>query len=388
MARHIVCLSYDFDALSLPIAKGKVSLSAPEGIEKQLKKLNARVSKMAYDVNTFTGKLDENADLLEEMVKFARAGSDLRQVIELTAPSGTDFSILQPIQLVTKTLGEKIPLEFAYDYPAPKPQAPLCPGAIDYLKSNTKCPHEHTKEAICPSGFWGLNRIIERHEYSRKEPAETPASGVEITATRRTIPIGDRALFAGTQVVDAALTRAKGLSLIKAQLDLLTENRCVQVASWEEWGSAVSNNAPDLLVLVVHTDYDDDYDEQKMEIGVGKWLHYNSIETDVVSGGAENGPLVFLIGCETGHSDIEYMTLADKFKRAGAAIVISSGATIHSGHAVPVLERLVALLREKARQSGLPFGHVMQTMRREMLSEGIPIILCITAYGDADWLLT
>lgn len=33
------------------------------------------------------------------------------------------------------------------------------------------------------------------------------------------------------------------------------------------------------------------------------------------------------------------------------------------------------------------FGDVMLGVRRQALKEGIPMVLCIHAYGDADWKL-
>ena len=54
---------------------------------------------------------------------------------------------------------------------------------------------------------------------------------------------------------------------------------------------------------------------------------------------------------------------------------------------MPVLESLILELSEIEKPSA-PFGEVMRAVRRQMLKTGNPIVLCLTAYGDADWVLT
>jgi hypothetical protein len=54
-------------------------------------------------------------------------------------------------------------------------------------------------------------------------------------------------------------------------------------------------------------------------------------------------------------------------------------------HAIPVAEEFV---REMKAQCGTnqTFGDVMVKVRRKILGEkGLPMVLCLWAYGDADW---
>ncbi len=370
------------------VTGGSARISAPQGLDEQFDNFDRLVSTMAHSADLFTGTLDANQDLLTHMIAFARDGADLRHIIERSIPADSRFDSRQPIQIVSKSEGAKIPIEFLYDYAAPKHDAALCPGALESLTTNN-CPHDHTRDVFCPSGFWGLNRIIERHEFSATEPDHGFELANEPTATRRTISIAEQALFAGTKVVDVALGADEGLAKIKAELDQLTEQRCVQVQNWDEWEMAIGNRAPTLLVLIVHTaTAPPPFREQQMEIGDGQWLMYNDIRTDVVNAGSDSGPILFLVGCKTGSADIRYKTFSEKFKRVGAAIVVGSSATIHSKHAVPVMQRLVQLLGSRADNEEVVFGEIMRRMRCQMLAEGNPIVLCISAYGDADWLLT
>ncbi len=371
-------------------ADGRVRISAPQGLADQFDKLNDLVSAMAYDPDTFTGKLGENDELLEHMIAFARDGSDLREIIEQHVVPGSGFDSREPIQVVTKAMGTKIPIEFFYDYRAPAKGARLCPGASASLAAaDGACDQaQHGRDVFCPSGFWGLSRVIEYHAFQIGSTQEDFELRNEPTQGRAAISVGGKALFAGTKVVDEALGETEGLARVKARLDSLTERRCSQVATWAEWETAAGSEAPGLLVLLVHTAIGDPPGkEQKLEIGDGQWLLENDIYPEVLGGAADPGPMLLLIGCKTGDAKIRYKSLCERFKRKGASLVVSSNATIHSRHAVPFLASLIDAL-QRERRDGAPFGEALVRVRREMLADGIPIVLCITAYGDARWVLT
>jgi hypothetical protein len=91
-----------------------------------------------------------------------------------------------------------------------------------------------------------------------------------------------------------------------------------------------------------------------------------------------------LLGCETANPKIPFQGLVPRFRRAGAAVVISTTNTILGRHAVPVAVELLSLLKsEAAGEAGL--GDVLRRLRRQALHDGFPMVLSIVAYGDADW---
>lgn len=370
------------------ITPGGCSVAAPDGLDEQLDRLNRIVSRIAHEPEEFDGTLQTNEKLKDYMVAFAREGAGLRKAIRGNVPAGSAFDDRKPVQVVTKTLGAKIPVEYFYDYEAPEKTAALCPGAMESLVTGA-CGEAHDHTVFCPSGFWGLNRILERHTYAPSDLSADFLLRNEPTAMRRVVSVRNRALLAGTQVVDKALTAGKGLAFLKERLDGITGDRSSLVDSWPRWVGAVNSEAPSMLTLVVHTRTGEEpFLDTEMEIGTDQWLGQLNIRAEHVGGSADGGPLVFLIGCETGIGDIRYQTLAEGFKQNGAAIVVSSDATINAVHAVPLLARMIELLQARLESEGsVYFGEIMQVMRREMLAEGIPIILCITAFGDADWII-
>ena len=63
-----------------------------------------------------------------------------------------------------------------------------------------------------------------------------------------------------------------------------------------------------------------------LEIEEGVLVEMQSIEDDYVYlRKGPSPPVVFLIGCETGAADIEFMNFVAQFRRGGAAIIVARG---------------------------------------------------------------
>jgi hypothetical protein len=123
-----------------------------------------------------------------------------------------------------------------------------------------------------------------------------------------------------------------------------------------------------------------------MEIGEASWLPLPQLEQEHVV--RENGapPLVLLLGCETGVPERQFANFVNRLRNRGAAIVVATGAKIHSLHAVPVAKQFLTRIEEAAGKDGdATFGEVMLAVRRQMLADGIPMVLTLNAFGDADW---
>jgi len=55
-------------------------------------------------------------------------------------------------------------------------------------------------------------------------------------------------------------------------------------------------------------------------------------------------------------------------------------------HAAPIARKLSRALAKRSRKKTLvSFGDILLKVRRQLLAEGMPIALCLTAYGDANW---
>jgi hypothetical protein len=102
---------------------------------------------------------------------------------------------------------------------------------------------------------------------------------------------------------------------------------------------------------------------------------------------AKENPLVLLLGCETQSSPLAYDSLVSYFRRAGAALVVCTLASILGRHAAPIGRLLVEVLRRESLEKPVVFGEVMRHFRCEALQQGYPAAMCLATFGDAHWLI-
>lgn len=360
-----------------------------------------KLAEVAYERKSFTGGLEGEAtvDLLRSL---ARHGRQLYKHLVVDQIGDDPLLDAELIQLVATSDAGRLPAEFVYDRKAPlnDPPAPLCPNARQALadgKCVDGCPAGADEQSvICPLGFWGLKKVLERHahdpalarqvrrsagEYAvQSEPAESRAPlpvlrGGQAAASQ----VVEKGCPGGSQRVQNALTQA----VLAASPS--------PAATWKDWEQGIRGGHPSLLVLLVHTDLvDPDDTMQKMEIGQASWLEVADLENGAYVAAADGpGPLVLLLGCETSAPQVSVHSLVSELRRQGAAIVVSALSKIHAEHAVPVAEEFLTQLSEisSSPDETTTFGEVMCRVRRTMLSRGQPMALCLSAYGDADWKL-
>ena len=78
------------------------------------------------------------------------------------------------------------------------------------------------------------------------------------------------------------------------------------------------------------------------------------------------------------------------FRQAGAAVVVSTIATVFGAHAVRVGEAIVSGLVAAAKldaPGATRIGEVIRDAKRAALLDSVPMALCVVAFGDADWRL-
>jgi hypothetical protein len=208
----------------------------------------------------------------------------------------------------------------------------------------------------------------------------------EPTSLRNELDVLHGALIAGSQKVSK--TVQGGLEDICTLVGGITGSPLVPVPDWDTWKKSIGKSGPSLLVLIVHTDESDSDDTiPKMEIGKDSWLASADLSRSYVVREDGAPPLVLLLGCETGVSDRQFANFVTNLRHCDAAIVVATGAKIHSIHAVPVAKEFVTRIQEASKRGNATFGEVMLTVRREMLATGMPMVLALNAFGDADWRL-
>jgi hypothetical protein len=323
------------------------------------------------------------------LVKLAQHGRDLYKAV--VQDEELDARLVNgrlPLQVIKASDDYHLPLEICYERQAPGTHAKLCPHAATALASgrcHDQCRPDQARDIVCPVAFWGLNRVIEWHGY-RKADRDALSGAARFAVQSEPTPRQGRLqplralVFGASHKIPHA-----NLKVLRRGLATLTARRPTRARSWKTWRCVVRNRKPGLLLLMVHTDLVNLM--PSMEIG-NQLLDPPDIDwPDVKAQEDGEPPLVLLLGCGTGTADVPFQKLPAKFRRSGAAIVVSSIAELLDTHA----PRLAALFAEEL--ASVPpeprtFGDVMLAVRRRAVArEGLPIAMALVAYGDADWLL-
>lgn len=320
-------------------------------------------------------------------------GSALYDGIVLAHRADDALAAAEKIQVLSARYGARFPIEFIYGRMAPLPDAPLCPKAKAALingKCDNACPTGADEEkVICPLGFWGLNRVIERHAY---DPDEADLAGADFglqqpepMTSRKHLNILASAVVAVSDNVDQVVSGSK-----QSVLDALTaatkeQSKCVE--SWDEWIKDIAERSPSLLVLLPHTLREPLSSQQTLEISANQRLIYGNLQQKHIIG--KDGvvhPVVILMGCKTAAPDIPYESFVLKFRLHGAALVIGTGSSILGRHAAIVTKNFINDIAA-LNSSNVSFGELMLNVKRMLVADGLLMALCLTSYGDTDWLI-
>lgn len=390
-----------------------VAFSPLGDLDKFVAKVDEFLTKIADYPDEYTGGLKAAATvtlmsdlamhgrmLYKTLAEFPRG--NMSDVFSSLSQSGA-AKATQRIQIISANPNTRLPMEFLYDRKAPATSdAKLCPRAIEALNNDgcfTDCdgikdPENH----VCPMGFWGLTRIIERHTYNPLDADKVdgsfrfqsePVEGRKHLDIFRGVLFGasNRADISEVTAPDGTVTAKKGggISKIVSVLDTIAKSRNHKVSSWTEWRDKIgSDPPPTTLLLLTHTEKSGTVPALEIEDGV--LVGMQSIEEDYVYSRRDPvPPVVLLIGCETGAADIEFINFVAKFRQGGAAIIVSTGSPIRGRHAIPVTEELLKQLDEFTRKPHTSFGEVMRIVKQKVLAQGYPMVLTLMTYGDADW---
>lgn len=343
--------------------------------------LRDRISEIADDPERFTAL--DSPGTVELLRNLAQKGGALHDHL-CRHTSLLVLSDARRVHLTSARADSFFPIEMLYRFEPPEETAGLCPNASAALQAGEcpgGCPADK-RQHVCPLGFWGLSRIIERHAH---KPEHQEINGYRLQReplARAALPLGGRSLLAAS---DKA-SEVKKEAVEQLHQALTRRGSAAWVRSWPEWVAHVASDRPSLLVLLPHHEQirGDDF----LDIGEGDRLKSELVREEHVSVDGSRSPIVLLLGCETNLARIAFDNLVIRFRDKGAALVVSTIATILGRHASPAAERLVELLDEEAREGDSTFGEVMVRLRRKLLETESPMALGLTAYGDADWVLT
>jgi hypothetical protein len=362
------------------VAGEHVDISEPTDLQDAVDKIRAFLENAVTTQGEATLEDETTRKLL---VVLARHGSLLHKA--LLDRHGGVLTGTERLQIVAVEPEAYLPLEFVYDRTAPRMEAKLCPNARQALATGTcdGCPALTDASFVCPLGFWCLSKVIERHLHK-----QTGVAGVEgnyrvqnaPTSTRTRLAALSSGVFGASSRVDQF--REGTIDEVAKALDAATGSPRPRAKTWADWVEAVTA-APALLVVLPHTLLDES-SILALEIEDAEQLSVVDITESHVGG---SGPVVVLLGCETGDPGLAFQQFPAAFRQAGAAIVIATLTKVLGRNAGPTAARLVKTLAESAREREVTFGEVLRDVRRSLLADGMPTVLAVTAYGDADWIL-
>jgi hypothetical protein len=193
------------------------------------------------------------------------------------------------------------------------------------------------------------------------------------------------AVYAASERVDAVVEGQT--QELFAVLKDATHQNAVLAKTWADWVMAVGDRRPSLLLLLPHTSRSQQDNVPQLEIGEAEALLERHITKEhVYPSERVPPPVAVLLGCETLAPDVPFWSFAAQFRRKGAAIVLATLTPVLGQHAAPVAQRLLDDLKQAA-QEGKSFGDALLSLRRQELASGMAVVLCLVAYGDADWRL-
>jgi hypothetical protein len=349
-----------------------------------------------WDYDTYNGLTAEGTTKLLRLL--AIKGSDIYVFLKKHFPPAVTEA--QRLQVVMAKDNARFPIEFIYSLNPPAGDAPVCPHAAEALSSGAcsqDCPATRDLPApiVCPLGFWGFSRVIEWHAFTQEEALQLPANvaaRLDIDTAPRSdeVALGGPCVFGYSKEIDKADQNC--IPNFK-EFTRKLPNPPVVVESWRQWKTAVQTLDPSLLMLLVHTQKG--VSGTMLEMGPPdaaappneSLLAISYLSRDYVFGPRVAGsPILLLLGCTTGSAKLPFETVAAAFeRRADAGIVVATTNLIYGPKAVELAKMFLEKLMRV--QDGQTFGDVMLAVRRSALADGIPMVLCICAYGDADWKL-
>lgn len=355
-------------------------------VRQQMASISQCLSKVALDKRYSADLLDgKSASLLCEL---ANEGSWLyrRLVVDIMnrSSAGKDLADSKYLQIVCVDPDTVLPLEFVYAYPPPPDGgAQVCPNAKAALEKG-ECPPSCRPDKspaphVCPLGFWGLSKVIERHQHNPDLPK---------SAQVKRDPFGSRTgLLVEGQCLLATSNQIKGESVeLLEQVKSAWKPGVNVVSDWEDWKTAIKEKKPILLLALPHS----------VGVGADIGLEINGdsfksvlINESFVRGDPDKSPIVLLLGCDTGGAadPATYAKHVAVFRQAQAALVLGTVATILGKHAVKVAADLVRHIVDSASLPESLFGEVLLHVKRNAVKESNFMAMCLVAYGDADWRL-
>jgi hypothetical protein len=275
-----------------------------------------------------------------------------------------------------------IPFEIIYDHEFPdtdNKKVSICGRALAGKRScAADCRDRSRDDRVCPFGFWGTSKIVERrvHSSDRRDVS---------VSDQRLVPVRKGGVVGVTQQANK-LDKNASTRIADAVSGFVDAGTSTFVEGWSGLEKAVVTPR-NLLCLVTHTipgQHPGDF-ETKLELGVELRKLMLVGAKFINPGNRQPGPVVLALGCDTESIDASFATFVAQLHSVGAEIVVSAIAQIPGKEVADFVVRLMRILAEELALTGQHrFGAVLTAARRETLCKGDLLALALTASGDGD----
>lgn len=295
------------------------------------------------------------------------------------------------VSVLSMRPGALLPLELVYGRPLatePDRQLRLCPHAPSFadMPDCAGCPEHEEPTVVCPFGFWGASKVIERH---------TAGGSGDSAYVVGASPDLDR----NTCVLDPICAAASGIAdhndalawTTAVETSALGEPGTVRLATrWAALHTLVqearaAHDGLGVIFLVPHTELTRD--------GIGMLSLDEDDRRELTDGleflFADDGkpePVVFVLGCATAGGATLFSDTSAMLLNEGAPGVVATLVPIRGRDIIPAGVHLLKELREAAaRPEGAPLGEALLRARRRLLANGDICVLALVGFGDTDW---
>ncbi|HMN21027.1 MAG TPA: hypothetical protein PKA16_06510 [Ottowia sp.] len=384
------------EPMATGVAGGQAWAVSLGDVKALVAELNDQISKVGKTAADYGDGLDQGKtpELLHRLARIGRAlynrlyGDQRGRNTSEWLRAG---DAVQYLQLVSVHADALVPLEFIYDFEVPPSTAPsvVCPQHREALRDGC-CPAGCARAAaptdyVCPMGFWGLKKVIERQHHGTHVAA--PAGAQAMVQTEAVHGRDQLDLSSGALVGHSTKVAAGDMKKLMALLKQRFGPAVALADDWKQWSTEISARRPALLVAFAHNEGQ----------GIDAMLEMGGQMLDTLNVGPLSGyvrpaddspaPVLLLIGCDVVGTAQDYSSHVPYFREGGAAVVVTTIAEVLNRHAVAVGEVMVRTLLDQ--QPGAPdrIGERVRNAKRAALLKKMPMALCVVAFGDADWKL-
>jgi hypothetical protein len=344
----------------------------------------AQVQEILKSIETDAGNhLAAGTSIDATLIRLARAGVRLRHDACLD-----ELEPFERIQVVSVTGQTVFPVELVYSGPAPRDDATLCPKWKRSARKGScrSCTPADSTSVVCPARFWGISKVIEHH------CGET-VGGTEYSAR---VQITDDLVALGAlgPTVLAASALLAEHSIDRASLELLTDaakkfGRVDTAPDWATWAALVSEHGPTVLVALPHQGATAQHHAHDFAgvaaLEIGGVFETTFEEFHLRRSGDAPGPLVLLIGCNTGVERHVIASFAARFRRWSPVVVATLGEVLVEEADLVAATVLTEVAKAARKRSRTTMGEAVRNARRTLLADSKLAGLQLVLHGDAAW---